>query len=176
MLGVGILSGTMAGVLVTPDVDLPTKTYEENRVYRVNRWIGIAWQTFWTPYALIFRHREISHWHLIGTATRMIYMLGAAYIMIGYVAVGIYNDICVIGGMCIPIMPMAIGPLPELVKWLWPYWLGWFIGESVQDSIHIITDWGYSRRKRRRGKRNTLRTMAAIAILLAAMWYIFINK
>ena len=53
------VSGILTGVVITPDMDLA-----EN----------FSGEPFWYLYGRLFKHRGISHWPVIGTLTRMIYM------------------------------------------------------------------------------------------------------
>ena len=74
-MALAMLAGAVGGWLVTPDIDIPHRTHEETRIYRVSPVLGVIWQTYWTPYALIIPHRHwLSHAPGIGTALRMLYL------------------------------------------------------------------------------------------------------
>lgn len=69
----GVVVGAMAGYVMTPDLDLPTKTHEERRMIRRFGFLGRLWLAYWSPYSWILSHRGLSHWPVIGTATRAVY-------------------------------------------------------------------------------------------------------
>lgn len=49
--------GALAGVFVTPDLDL-TPTYAGGLLRRhVGKWAGNMWDGFWRPYAVLVPHR-----------------------------------------------------------------------------------------------------------------------
>lgn len=106
-------AGMVAGMLVTPDLDVDHRTHEETLMYRVpiiGPLFGILWQTYWTPYALVIPHRSwLSHGPLISTALRMVYTLA---------------------------IPIALGwPVPSWT-WILPVFAGW----AGVDLVHIGLD------------------------------------
>lgn len=77
VLGAWALGIVVAGVIgrfVGPDLDVHHLTTEqERRVYRLNWWLGLAWEIFWLPYAFANTHRGRSHtWQ--GTLERFCYL------------------------------------------------------------------------------------------------------
>lgn len=58
------ISGILTGLAITPDLDLAEAFDDE---------------ASWSLYGVLFKHRGISHWPVIGTLTRVVYlaMLGA---------------------------------------------------------------------------------------------------
>lgn len=73
-----VVPGCLAGLLLTPDLDLGANISREH----VRRFMGLSgglfawvWALFWMPYARIVRHRSLlSHGLLIGTALRLAYL------------------------------------------------------------------------------------------------------
>ena len=63
------LSYTCASLLLSPDLDLA-------RSAPARRWGAL--RILWTPYALLFRHRGLSHSLLLGPLTRLLYLGGLA--------------------------------------------------------------------------------------------------
>ena len=104
---------------VNPDKDLVRRTYEER---------GRLWGNFlfwWgLPYAILFRHRGLSHVHLIGTFTRVVFM----------------------GLWLVPLLLIAAGVPARFVG---PYASLSFLGLVVGDSMHIAADGGQRQREHR---------------------------
>ncbi|MEM6845453.1 MAG: DUF2227 family putative metal-binding protein [Bacteroidota bacterium] len=73
--------GCFCGIFISPDLDMRQRTVSETTLLRWSLGIGYLWIFLWYPYAMLFRHRGISHTPLIGTATRMLYLLGIALIV-----------------------------------------------------------------------------------------------
>ena len=69
--------GVLAGVLLSPDLDMNQKTRSEYIVSRyMGNVIGWFWYLFWLPYAKMIPHRNaLSHWPLVGTLVRLLYIL-----------------------------------------------------------------------------------------------------
>jgi len=63
------LSYTCASLLLSPDLDLA-------RSAPARRWGPL--RPLWAPYALLFRHRGLSHSLLLGPLTRLLYLGGLA--------------------------------------------------------------------------------------------------
>ena len=70
----GIIIGAAIGTLITPDFDLVGTTYTERLLRRIPI-VGFLLQATWYPYALLSKHRGLSHVHVLGTLTRFAYML-----------------------------------------------------------------------------------------------------
>jgi len=113
--------GAWAGWLVTPDIDVDHRTYEERRIRRALGPVGVVWQMLWCPYALLFRHRGVSHWPVVGTLTRAGYL--AAIVAVLATVVG-YD------------VGLAVARAPA---WAWVQLLaGWM----AQDIVHLaLDDW-----------------------------------
>lgn len=68
-VALGVVVGAGLGWLMTPDLDLPLKTHEENRLERRFGILGRVWIGYWYPYSWM-AHRGVSHWPILGTLTR----------------------------------------------------------------------------------------------------------
>ena len=116
-----VLGGLALGWMVTPDIDLPGTTYEEERVYRlrlgclpIGLLLGLAWEWYWFPYARIVPHRSPwSHLPGLGTAARLLY-LALPYLVYGW----------------------AFG----FPWWDWGVVLQVWAGMAVQDTVHLVLD------------------------------------
>ena len=117
------VAGLLAGTLVTPDIDMDTRTREERRwkyVPAIGPLLKIGFWLFWLPYAKMFAHRGLSHVPIIGTVSRILYALVVLWIFM--VVIGwnssheLHNRIQV---------PMA-----------WPFIYGWIL----QDNVHLLLD------------------------------------
>jgi uncharacterized metal-binding protein len=131
-----LCAGCAAGTLITPDLDVGGQVYSQ-RVARAlagrNRpagcLIGAAWLLLWWPYArLIPRHRHpLSHWPLLGTLGRLLYLGLVAALPLALLALGGW---------------LAPGPLrlPSPPPWLAP--LAWraFAGLALVDALHWALD------------------------------------
>ena len=102
---------------VNPDQDIWRRTFAE----RKGLWGSFLF--YWSlPYGFLFRHRGISHEHIIGTLTRVVMM----------------------GLWALPILPLALG-----VSWLTVLvYSGWvFLGLTTADTMHIAADGGRRQRE-----------------------------
>ena len=109
-LGGGYLLSTIG---INPDQDIARRTFAERR----GLW-GLFLYIWTLPYGILFKHRGISHEHIIGTITRVLIM-----------------------GLWIPplVMYLSIGfdwvPVAHYSGWV-------FLGLTVADSMHIAADGG----------------------------------
>lgn len=91
-----IFTGSLLGWLITPDIDIPHRTHEEMRLWKVSPVLGLFWQKYWYAYALLIPHRHwLSHLPGVGTVLRMAYALwwlplvvDVPWMILGWVAVG----------------------------------------------------------------------------------------
>jgi uncharacterized metal-binding protein len=74
------VSGCFSGIFISPDLDIPTRTVSETTLLRWSWGVGYLWIALWYPYAILFRHRGISHCLVVGTCTRLLYLLGWAFL------------------------------------------------------------------------------------------------
>lgn len=80
--------------------------------------IKLLWRCFWLPYALAHKHRGSSHWPILGTVVRIL------YVSIPFVITGVYFNI----------------DLSQFPPAVWPF-LAWAaVGVCVSDVAHIIMD------------------------------------
>lgn len=67
--------GTIAGLVLEPDLDIDQITMSERRVYNLWSPLGTLWRWCWLPYAYSIPHRSIlSHLPILGTAIRLLYL------------------------------------------------------------------------------------------------------
>lgn len=112
--------GNLAGLVLDPDLDHEMVTASEWRVRRVfGVLIGGLWVAVWMPYAMLMPHRGVSHWPVIGTLTRLVY-LGLLVFPIGYILTG---D----GQWFMPITPFLVPftlglMVSDIGHWARDYW------------------------------------------------------
>lgn len=70
-VGVGLASG----VVISPDLDIKGVTLSEGILYKLFWPLGALWFVYWYPYAILFKHRGISHSAIWGTLSRVIFAL-----------------------------------------------------------------------------------------------------
>jgi len=73
--------GCFCGIFISPDLDMQQRTVSETTLLRWSLGIGYLWVFLWYPYAMLFRHRGISHTPIFGTVTRIVYLLGMALLV-----------------------------------------------------------------------------------------------
>lgn len=127
-IAAGVAVGAVAGLLVSPDIDHHVRTHEEQRIYRMfGPVVGALHQVYWLPYEKVFDHhgqrhaltlgakRGVSHWLVIGTLTRFVYLLAPLLLALWVAGV----------------------PLPP---WAWPFGVAMFAAWAVQDALHLVWD------------------------------------
>lgn len=116
--------GNLAGLFIEPDLDQEMVTSSEWRVVKLLGPLpGSIWSAFWMPYAMLMKHRGMSHWPIIGTLTRALYLLVPA-VVVSIVAVG-------------------------HALWVWdylPYMIQFFVGLCISDIGHWVRDFSFSPR------------------------------
>lgn len=110
--------GCAVGVFLSPDLDLAGRTVSEALLWKLHPLIGFPFQAFWLPYSWLFTHRGVSHWPLIGTATRL-----------AYVAVWAAGLRLLLARPAIPAF------------WEWPWVWAAVAGLCVSDLAHWALDW-----------------------------------
>jgi uncharacterized metal-binding protein len=125
-MSIGLLAGGVVGVLITPDIDHHATTREESRWYNRSIVLGRAWQIFWSPYPILFRHRGWSHTPVIGTLTRALLIFVQVYILSLVVYTTTGYDISSYSSM--------VSDVPLQV------WEGLAVGWILQDIVHWATD------------------------------------
>ena len=88
-----VVAGSLSTLIMNPDLDLN---------YRI-QWHKLhkaLWQLFWYPYSRLFAHRGLSHFPVIGTLTRVVYIGIIPYLVMRtpHIPRELYF---IIGGMCI---------------------------------------------------------------------------
>jgi uncharacterized metal-binding protein len=73
--------GCLSGVIISPDLDLSTRTISKGAVLRQSLGLGYLWITIWYPYGKLFKHRGLSHAPVLGTLTRIIYLFIVAFLV-----------------------------------------------------------------------------------------------
>jgi len=110
----GVILGDFAG----PDQDVDGLTRQEqdlvNHPNRLIRWFGWLWVIYWYPFAKVMPHRGPSHWFLVGSILRFIYMFWSWWWLIWITGENLLNTV-----------------------WLW-----WplLLGVVVSDTLHILCD------------------------------------
>jgi uncharacterized metal-binding protein len=122
-------SGCMLGLVVNPDLDLRRFTHAEQVVRDsggpLGRTLAGLWYALWWPYAHLipFHRHSLSHFPLVGTALRLIYLgaiIGLLYWLAGWV-------------IALPDLLPLPGPLASL------FWWG-TIGLAAVDGLHTLMD------------------------------------
>ena len=131
-----LLVGGGFGVLVTPDLDLPTKTHEEDRMMMIPLF-GNFWIAFWSSYGWWFSHRGISHFPVLGTLTRVFWLV-RPFLVLGLALFFLEKN---------EVIRILVKPEEALIK---PWMLVFFLGWTCQDLVHEIADVIVSDVKRRR--------------------------
>ena len=119
--GVAAAAGCLAGIVLSPDLDIEGITISERKVLQSSRLLGGVWMAIWYPYAVLIPHRSpLSHWPVLGTVLRLLYLYGVAWL-----ATAVYP------------------PLGEWVQWLATgrYLLPFTIGLAASDVAHWWMDY-----------------------------------
>lgn len=80
-------AGCLSGLLISPDLDMEGVTNSEYWLVRWTLGLGWLWVMLWYPYAVIARHRGLSHAPLIGTIGRVLYVIilyAGFYLLLAY--------------------------------------------------------------------------------------------
>ena len=70
-------AGTLVGVLIGPDLDVDAGNYSLyilRRTPLIGRPLAWLWRFLWWPYSKLAAHRGFSHWPVIGTIGRLLYI------------------------------------------------------------------------------------------------------
>lgn len=154
-LAIGVWCGTLAGILITPDADLEGTTWEERRIYNLLPLLGLLWQWAWFLYARAVPHRGISHTPVLGTLTRLLYIVAISYLLVWMVN-GAWLNYCQIAN-CTP--QTVVIPWHRVNEWTWT---GLLFAWVVQDMGHL---WMDRKRKRRHHRPNAWPLVFAGAIV-----------
>jgi uncharacterized metal-binding protein len=111
--------------MLTPDLDQERISSSEYTLVKWTLGLGFLWMMVWYPYARLCKHRSpLSHWPLIGTAGRLLY-------------IGLVVATAVALGWEAPRLPL------ESVLWA----IG---GLVLSDTMHWLLDWKFGDSPRRR--------------------------
>jgi uncharacterized metal-binding protein len=129
-----LTGGCMAGLVLTPDLDVNDKVYGHHLVQReAGRLPALVWKWIWLPYSRLVPHRHwISHTPLIGTTLRLGYL-----VLIAWLLLAVFGH------------PW---PWNELPSWA-PLAV---VGLILSDTLHFASDLLITRLKRIRRKRRRL--------------------
>lgn len=122
----GISFGCLAGILISPDLDLEDLTLSKSIMYRSNGLVGVIWAALWWPYSQLVKHRSIlSHGPIIGTLLRLAYLVGTT-LLVWTLLAGLFN-----------------WPQPNVHTMIW--WIEYpgrwcVIGLALSDAAHWAMD------------------------------------
>lgn len=121
LVGGGVLFGAVMGYLVTPDIDHPWYTVEEQRIRRRFGEVALVlWHLFWLPFVAAKHRSRLTHSWPVGTLARMGWLF--LWAIVGAIALGV-RDVS-----------------QEVVAGTILFALGCFIGWSAQDLVHLALD------------------------------------
>ena len=142
----GALLGLFAGWAMTPDLDIPSRTYEETRLLNWIPLFGRLWVTFWAGYGQFFHHRGVSHWPVIGTLTRMFWLV--RHLVFFVLALGLLSWM----GVADVVLHVNVDVGGFLTS---PFFVSFAFAWMTQDLMHEMADGLVSGRKRQRSKRKS---------------------
>lgn len=117
-----LAAGCLTGIWVEPDLDVDNLT--RSRYSLINSrppvsWFGWMWAAYWWPYGKAIKHRSpLSHWPIIGTFFRLLYL-----------SIPLFVAIVVSGGAVAALLSPLIPFLPLF-----------FAGLVLSDLAHFIAD------------------------------------
>lgn len=133
--GLVAASGCFAGLFIDPDLDVDRITRSERRVIKTVGLVGWLWHILWWPYAKVIPHRHpLSHWPLLGTALRLVYLAGLVLLVL--------FGLETVFGWGVPLLATLMA-VPR------PLWLAGLGGLALSDAGHWVTDYIRVRRMRR---------------------------
>jgi uncharacterized metal-binding protein len=118
------VAGTLAGVLITPDLDVDAGMYSDTIIRKISPLAQTAWRTLWTPYSSFMPHRGIfSHFPILSTFIRIGYMFAVInmFVLLLWVMGSIFN-------------------LNNTVSFAWVWDWSFFFGLCHADTTHFIAD------------------------------------
>ncbi len=118
--GALLAAGAASALIIQPDLDQP---YSMARL-RLTRRFGVLARVWCTVYDHLFRHRGLSHTPVIGTLTRLAWLI---------------LPLAILAFLC------YLSPPP--VEWGWPV-LWWVGGLMLADALHAAMDWWSTAGKR----------------------------
>jgi uncharacterized metal-binding protein len=117
-----LAGGCLAGLLLTPDLDVDTGSNSDDWARSFGRLPGLLWFLVWRPYAALVPHRSpLSHFPILGTVLRLGY-LSAVIVLLSW---------------CLHfVIPMRI-PAILSMPWWFPLY---FVGLALADLGHWVLD------------------------------------
>lgn len=70
-----VAEGALIGILISPDLDIENGNISNYYLRKISPPLAWLWRWLWWPYGKLFRHRGISHWPIIGTGSRILYIV-----------------------------------------------------------------------------------------------------
>ena len=117
--------GLMAQRIMSPDLDQQQITFSEYLVNRLNPIVGKMWEMYWWAYSAAIPHRHfISHFPIISTIIRIIYLFLPFYLLSFF-----------------DIKPLKI--FFDLAFYYWDYSLYFILGMIIADIGHYCLDYNY---------------------------------
>lgn len=115
-----VAAGALLGVLISPDLDLMENgNYSMVILRQYSPVLAKAWRCMWWPYAKLCHHRGVSHWPIIGTLLRTVYIFFPILVI-----VVLLNWVCL------------ESPITIHLEFFIPY----FFGLALADLVHSILD------------------------------------
>lgn len=119
---IALAAGSLAGLLLTPDLDVDTGSNSDDWARSFGRLPGLLWWLVWRPYAALVPHRSpLSHFPILGTVLRLGYLSLVVWVLAWAVHL---------------IAPIAI-PAIRAVPWWFPLA---FVGLALADLLHWVLD------------------------------------
>ncbi len=142
--GVLAFIGCLAGIFITPDLDLQALSTAEViwvKVPVVGYTMMHFWSWFWFPYASLFKHRGSSHSVLKGTLSRIVYLLIWIPVVLTVITLMSYLVLHLQGVSVghINLETSVIAFLKFILNSVW-YILCFCVGLFVSDVGHILRD------------------------------------
>lgn len=113
-----LIGYSVSTLFMSPDLDVDFGSRNDYNLGVVfGRWPRRIWRAFWAPYAMLFAHRGMSHWYLIGTIGRYAYIWVMLFL--------IYRQDLRFEYVC-PVLPF-------------------FVGSVLADNNHVFADHHFSK-------------------------------
>lgn len=124
-----VLVGSIFGCFINPDADIDTSTHAKHILRKVF-FLGTAFVTAWTPYALNIGHRGASHVWVLGSLGRIAYTYG----ILVFAMVWMAGAFALFGGD--PMTP--VNAVADVIASRWSVWF--YAAWIIQDCVHLILD------------------------------------
>lgn len=122
----GAVSGAVMGFLITPDIDHPWYTVEEQRIAKgCGPAALVLWSLFWLPFVAVRHRSKITHSWPLATALKQLWLTAWALVVVFVLNYAL--------GVSVPLRE-------EDLAYMFLAWLAMFLGWSVQDLVHLVLD------------------------------------